>query len=101
MRRFCRCLVLFTLLSNWLGIASAQVVNMPDPFLAAVVRDTLSLAPNAPITRQALQRLTRLDARKSQIKNLTGLEHATQLELLELRDNQITDIRPLAKPEKI
>ena len=96
MRRFCRCLVLFIVLSSWLRSASAQVVNMPDANLRAAVRDTLGLAPNASITKQALQRLTRLDARDSQIKNLTGLEHATRLELLELRNNQVTDIRLLA-----
>ena len=96
MRRFCRYLVLFIVLSSWLSSASAQVVNMPDANLRTAVRDTLDLAPNASITKQALQGLTRLDARDSQIKNLTGLEHATRLELLELRNNQVTDIRLLA-----
>ena len=96
MRRFCRCLVLFIFFSSWLSIASAQIVSMPDANLRAAVRDVLGLGPNAPITRQALQRLTRLDARDSQIKNLTGLEHATRLESLELRNNQVTDIRLLA-----
>ena len=72
-------------------------VSIPDRNLAAAVRKTLGLAPNTRITDQAMKKLTTLDARNSQIKNLTGLEHATQLRLLELRQNQIRDIRPLAK----
>lgn len=55
--------------------ANAQIVNIPDPSLAAVVRHELDLAPNAPITKQALQRLTelqvngRLDYREGIIVN--------------------------------
>ncbi len=108
MRRFYKGLVIFIVivLSSWLGSASAQVVNMPDKNLAAVVRDTLGLAPNARITRQALQRLTSLDAQsyrireitgqEGQISSITGLEHATQLTELWLSFNQIQDIAPLA-----
>ena len=106
MRRFCRYLVIFIFLSSWLSIASAQVVNMPDPNLRAVVRDALGLAPNAPITRQAMRGLTFLNAQSSRIeeitgqygriRDLTGLEHGTQLTKLWLSNNQISDIRPLA-----
>ncbi len=106
MRRFCKYLVFFIFLSSWLSIASAQVVNMPDANLRAVVRYTLGLAPNASMTRQALQKLTSLNARSSRIReitgregkirNISGLEHATQLTELWLFDNQIRDIDPLA-----
>ena len=78
-----------------------QVVSMPDRNLAAAVRKALGLGANAPITDQAMQKLTGLEARESQIKNLTGLEHATRLEYLELRKNQITDIRPLANLKRL
>ena len=74
---------------------SSEVISIPDANLAKAVRKALGLDPNARITKQALQGLTRLDARESQIKNLTGLEHATGLSVLELRDNQISNIRPL------
>ena len=70
-------------------------VSVPDQNLAAAVRNALGLGTNAAITQQWMQGLTELDARKSQIKNLTGLEHATRLRSLELRENQIRDIRPL------
>ena len=77
-------------------LADAGKGVIPDAGLAAAVRKTLDLAPNAPITKQAMQRLTTLDAADRQITNLTGLEHATQLEALILSGNQIRDIRPLA-----
>ena len=77
-------------------LADAGKDLIPDAGLAAAVRKTLDLAPNAPITKQAMQRLTTLDAADRQITNLTGLEHATQLEALILSGNQIRDIRPLA-----
>ena len=81
-------------------IASAvpppKAVSIPDPNLAAAIRSQLGLDIDDRITDQAMRRLTRLDAKESQIKDLTGLEYATQLDFLELRRNQIQDIRPLA-----
>ena len=73
-----------------------KIVSIPDRNLAAAVRKALGLGANARITDQAMQRLTRLDARRSQIKNLTGLEHATRLVELALFHNQIQDVSPLA-----
>ena len=75
----------------------SKVVSIPDRNLAKAVREVLGLGTNAPITQRWMQRLTALDARESQIKNLTGLEHATRLRGLEVRGNQIRDIRPLAE----
>ena len=73
-----------------------KVVSIPDPNLAVAVRNALGLGANAPITQQAMRRLTRLEARESQIKDLTGLEYATQLTVLLLNKNQIRNISPLA-----
>ena len=68
-----------------------KVVSIPDQHLAAAIRKALGLEANARITQQAMQRLTELDAKKSEIENLSGLEHATGLRSLELRENQISD----------
>ena len=76
--------------------SGGTAVSIPDANLAAAVRKALDLGANAPITKQAMQGLTSLDAPDSRISNLTGLEHATQLGFLELRRNQIRNIRPLA-----
>ena len=107
MKRFCRLFIFLIVLSGWIpNIAAAEVVKMPDASLAAVVRAELDLAPNARITRQALQRLTFLHAPSwdnrikqltggAPIKDLTGLEHATELFILSLDFHEISDLAPL------
>ncbi|MDD9975801.1 MAG: leucine-rich repeat domain-containing protein [Candidatus Poribacteria bacterium] len=108
MKRFCRLFLFLIVLSGWIPhLAAAQVVNMPDENLAALVRESLrrvgqGLAPDAPITRQALQSFAHLTdfsdwsmRRKFPIKDLTGLEHATQLVIADLAGHDIRDLGPL------
>ena len=101
MKRFCRFFVFLIVLSCWMNVASAQVVNMSDENLAALVRDELNLAPDAPITRQALQRLYGLSTgvysggEFAGIKDLTGLEHATELRHILTVEDEISDLGPL------
>ena len=71
-------------------------INMPDPGLAAAVRDALGLAATDPITDTALLGLTRLEADTRNISDLTGLEHATNLTYLDLTDNLITNVSALS-----
>ena len=91
---------------KWVPITIAvrppsKVVSIPDPNLAAAIRKALGLEANARMTQQAIQRLTALDASQSEIKNLTGLEHAVRLRFLKLWSNQIIDIRPLTELKNI
>ena len=107
MKRVCTFFIVLIALSCWTSVADAQTVRMPDENLAAVVRDALGLARGAPITRQAMQRLTFLDAQsykvrvvtgqEGQIENITGLEQAGQLRRLWLTGNRIRDIRLLSR----
>ena len=107
MKRVCTFFIILIALSCWTSVADAQTVRMPDANLAAVVRDALGLARGAPITRQAMQRLTFLDAQsykvrvvtgqEGQIENITGLEQAGQLRRLWLTGNRIRDIRLLSR----
>ena len=98
--------------------AFAQEVDIPDPNLKQVIRETLQLPDGQPITQQDMLNLTRLDGRQTNITDLTGLKHATnltdlylvvnaienleplagliRLQTLDLSDNQIVDITPLA-----
>ena len=106
MKRFYTFFAILVALSCWTSVVDAQTVRMPDATLAAVVRDALGLAPNAPITKQTLKGLTSLRAdswqieqvigQRNPIKDLTGLEHATKLTELLLSGNEIRDLRPLA-----
>ena len=74
----------------------AEVVSIPDVNLASVIRETLRLAPNSPITQLDMLRITnRLIAHEREIIDLTGLEHAKNLKRLYLWGNQISDITPL------
>ena len=70
-------------------------VNIPDPNLRAAIEKALGKTSGAAITTADMATLTTLDARGSDISNLTGLEHATNLTELSLDDNNISDILPL------
>ena len=76
-------------------------VKMPDTNLAAAVRAELSLNPRAPITEQVMQRLRFLNLDDRGITHTTGLEYATQLEILLLGKNQIKNYAPLARLPKL
>lgn len=72
-----------------------DVVTFNDPNLEAAIRESISML-EGPIYKSDLHGLSYLAAWKSNISNLTGLEHCTNLTLLDLRGNKISDISPLA-----
>ena len=74
----------------------AQLLEIPDPNLKQAVREALELPDEIDLTQPEMLRLRRLDAASRGITNLSGLEHATSLEVLDLRDNLVEDITPLA-----
>ena len=76
--------------------ASAQIVNIPDTNLRAAINEALDKPENARITQEEMLTLTELFADNRGITNLTGLETATNLRELALRDNLISDLTPLA-----
>ena len=71
-------------------------VHIPDSNLRAAIAEALGKSPNAPITVEEMGRLERLEARNRGIRDLTGLQFATNLNELELRGNQINDVSPIA-----
>ncbi|MDE0015482.1 MAG: leucine-rich repeat domain-containing protein [Candidatus Poribacteria bacterium] len=71
-----------------------QVVNIPDPNLAARIRSTLGVST---ITTHNLLKLTTLSAPGIEIEDLTGLEYAQNLRFLSLANNNISDISPLTE----
>ena len=68
---------------------------MPDANLRAAVRSALGIASNANFSKADLSTLTTFRAVQSQISNLTGLEHATNLTSLVAFRNQISSLTPL------
>ena len=107
MKTFCKFFVYLIVLSCTLNTAVAQdeIVDIPDPVLAAVIRDKLNLAPNVPITKQQMRRLSflwvydsdiiRITGERNWIRDLTGLEHAAELTSLVIYFGRINDLSPL------
>ena len=93
---FCRTvLIVFFILTFTVPFAVAQVVNIPDANLRARIEGLLSKNAGDAITMADLQTLTLLSAVNAGIRDLTGLEHATNLIWLELDNNEISDLTPL------
>ena len=74
----------------------ADLSQFRDPALRAAVERALGKASGAPITAADMASLTSLEASWAGIRDLTGLEHATSLERLDVVYNQIVDLRPLS-----
>ena len=81
-------------------------VNIPDSNLRAAIAEAIGLPSSAPIVRRHLENLTLLHARYANISDLTGLEGATKLRILDLggkvvegryiNSNSVSDISPLS-----
>ena len=76
-------------------------VHIPDLQLRAAIHKTLGKAQNVQLTSEDMLRLTELHADRKGIRDLTGLEFATNLERLELRHNAISDLTPLRNLTRI
>lgn len=72
------------------------MVDIPDPALRKVVGVIVGVWPDHPVTCDAMQRLTRITNPLFGVKSLEGLQYATHLELLDLQQNDVTDLSPLA-----
>ncbi len=66
------------------------VVHIADFNLKAAIRKTLGKAGYGPITRTDIARLTTLDVSNRNIRDLIGLEFATNLTTLNLKDNPLS-----------
>ena len=77
-----------------------EEISIPDPNLAAAVRETLGLAPDTPITQIDMLRLVKFignDFDYLHAADLTGFQHAIKMrELLFFKGERIRDITPLA-----
>ena len=80
-----------------------DTVVLSDANLAAAIRETLGLSEDVVLTAKVLEDLSTLEAQDRQIMDLTGLEHAVNLRVLNLNNdwdsetpNQISDITSLA-----
>ena len=76
--------------------APSPVVSIPDANLRAAIKTALGKASGAPITAADMETLTLFQEGRKDISDLTGLESATNLKILNLGANNIADISPLS-----
>jgi internalin A len=78
------------------GVEPTTVVSFPDGALARVIRATLQLGDDMPLTCAALARVTTLDAPDAGITSLDGIENLVRLgAFYAYGNNSIRDITPL------
>ena len=95
-KQTCRPVLFFLICVSIPLTATAQIVDIPDLHLRAVIGRQLGKASGDPITVADMETLTELVAFAANVSNLTGLEAATNLTSLNLDYNFISDISPLA-----
>ena len=75
---------------------AAPLPPIADPALRAAIGAALHKAPGEAVSPQELAGLESLAARNGGIRDLAGLERAVGLKELDLGDNPLADLRPLA-----
>jgi Leucine-rich repeat (LRR) protein len=75
-------------------VAASEIVTFNDANLEDVVREALA-KPEGDITSDDMATLSELGGLDREISDLSGLEYAVNLQLLNLGFNQISDISPL------
>ena len=83
------------------AIEAVVEVHIPDRNLRSEIEKTLNMAPGGTISTLDMERLTSLKASAAGIMNLTGLEAATNLSILYLDRNSISDISVVADLTKL
>ena len=98
----------FLIFSNSFGKSGDEVARIviPDANLRAIIEDLLGQSSGEPIARSKMARLMRIEARNANIRDLTGLEFATRLTILDfgvermegqsVNSNIISDLTPLS-----
>ena len=77
------------------------VVDLPDTNLRAAVETALRKAGGDLIIPSEMATLTHLEEPEAGVRNLTGLEHATNLTYLDFWNSSVSDISPVAGLTKL
>ena len=83
------------------SIGTSQDLIIPEPSLQRAIASTLGVAEKDLSKSLVESSLTRLQANDFAIRDLSGLEHAKNLESLVLRDNLIDDLTPIQNLSKL
>jgi len=97
--KFTPLLILLCLLSLLIPAPVAVAdgpVDIPDPYLEAIIRGLIGKPVPEEILQSDLATIITLPASSSGITDLTGLEYCTNLEKLNIVWNEISDLSPLS-----
>ena len=83
------------------NLSLARSVSIPDANLRAAIAEALGKASSAAITVEDMATLTNLSTNGTDIKDLTGMEHAVNLEEMWIEDAHISNLAPLAGLTKL
>ena len=78
------------------AVLRSRPVYVPDTNLRAKIVETLGIPPGETLTVADMLKLRRLTANDADIRDLTGLQLASNLTFLSLANNAISDTAPLA-----
>ena len=79
----------------------SSLVTVPDAALRTKIATTLGKPPSGSLTVGDMLRLTALTANNANIRELTGLHHASNLTTLSLDNNNLSDVSSLAGLPKL
>ncbi|MBI9050860.1 MAG: CotH kinase family protein [Anaerolineaceae bacterium] len=104
-KRYITYFVLFFWLMVFIGLFLVTLVanikvDIPDANLEMVLREALD-QPVKPLTTIELSKITVLDASGRGVSSLEGIEHVSNLTILNLEENQISDVSSLASLKKL
>ena len=77
-------------------VPRSRPAYIPDANLRAKIAETLRIPPGETLTVADMLKLRRLTANDADIRDLTGLQLASNLTFLSLANNAISDTAPLA-----
>ena len=78
-----------------------ESVHIPDANLRSVIEEALGKVPGSVITVAEMATLTTLSTSDRDIKDLTGMEHAVNLEEMWIEDAHVSNLAPLAGLTKL
>lgn len=79
----------------------AEVVEIPDDELRTIIMETLNVSNMNEITVEKMAGIEELNLTNSIVANLSGIEAATNLEILLARNVDIEDLSPLSELSKL
>lgn len=83
------------------GDGQAEIVEIADDELRTIIMETLNISNKNEITDEKMSEIVELNLTNSIVANLSGIEAATNLEILLARSVDVADLSPLSELSKL